>query len=90
MTNSVDEAYYVAAVLNSDPVNTIISGYIVDNHLSTHPIENIIIPKFDSKNTIHAGLASLSRDAHQAAAQGDIGGVKNVEQAVNETVWGLW
>jgi hypothetical protein len=90
MTNSVDEAYYVAAVLNSDPVNTIIAGYIVDNHLSTHPIENIIIPKFDSKNTIHTRLASLSQDAHNAAAQGDIAEVKNVEQAINETVWGLW
>jgi hypothetical protein len=41
-TDTADEAFYVAAVLNSDPVNTVVSGYIVDNSVSTHPIENII------------------------------------------------
>jgi N-6 DNA Methylase len=34
-TDSADEAYYVSAVLNSEPVNAVVSGYIVDNHLST-------------------------------------------------------
>src|SRR5262249_47490540 len=60
-TRSADEAYYVAAVLNSEPVGTVISGYIVDNHLSTHPIENVIIPKYDSKSSTHQELVILSR-----------------------------
>lgn len=32
-TSSSQEAHHVAAVLNSSPVNTVLSGYIVDNHL---------------------------------------------------------
>jgi hypothetical protein len=89
-TDSAEEAYYVTAVLNSDLVNTVIAGYIVDNHLSTHPVENIVIPKFDPTSTFHTRLASLSRDAHLAAAQHDQGGVMAAEMAVNQAVRELW
>jgi hypothetical protein len=89
-TTSEDEAYYVAAVLNSEPVNTVVSGYIVDNHLSTHPIENVIVPTFDPKSTLHTHLAALSRDAHQAATQSDDAGVKTTEKAINQAVQNLW
>jgi hypothetical protein len=44
-TGSADAAFFVAAILNSEPVGKVISGYIVDNHLSTHPIENAVIPQ---------------------------------------------
>jgi len=40
-TDTEDEARYVTAVLNSEPVGTVISGYIVDNHLSTHPMGGV-------------------------------------------------
>ena len=89
-TDTADEAFYVAAVLNSDPVNTVVSGYIVDNSVSTHPIENIIIPKFDLKSTIHTRLALLAQDAHEAATRNDEANVKLAEQAIDQTVWGLW
>jgi hypothetical protein len=58
--------------------------------VSTHPIENIIIPKFDPTNAVHVRLASLSRDAHQAAAQSDDAGVTAVEKAINWVVRELW
>jgi hypothetical protein len=90
MTESPEEAYYVAAVLNSSPVNTVVSGYIVDNHLSTHPIENVIVPKFDPMNTLHMHLATLSRDAHLAAAQGNEEVLKAVEQVITQSVQHLW
>jgi N-6 DNA Methylase len=90
ITETADEAHYVAAVLNSEPVNTVIAGYIVDNSVSTHPIENIIIPKFDPTNVIHIRLASLSNNAHQAAAQGDDISVKSIETAINQAVRALW
>jgi hypothetical protein len=89
-TDSAEEAYYVIAVLNSDLVNTVIAGYIVDNHLSTHPVENIVIPKFDPTSTLHTRLVSLSRDAHLAAAQHDQEGVMAAEKAVNQAVRELW
>jgi hypothetical protein len=70
-TDSADEAHYVAAVLNCDLVSTVIAGYAVDNHISTHPIENIVIPQFDPLDKRHVRLAEFSRAAHAAAAGAD-------------------
>jgi N-6 DNA Methylase len=89
-TESVEEAYYVAGVLNSESVGTIISGYIVDNHLSTHPIKNITIPAFDATDSTHHLLVESSRKAHAAAAQDDIRGVAEAEKAINKVIDSLW
>lgn len=89
-TATANEAHYVAAVLNSDPVGTVITGYIVDNSVSTHPIDNIAIPRFDENDVIHANLAALSREAHVAAAKGDSQRVARAESAINKTVGRLW
>ena len=89
-TNGADEAHYVAAVLNSNPVNTIISGYIVDNHLSTHPVENIVIPKFNPKAQVHRELVELSRACHVATGKADDAGVAASEKLINAAVQDLW
>jgi hypothetical protein len=87
---SADEAYYVAAVMNSVPVNTVISGYIVDNCVGTHPIDNVAIPAFDSRNDVHRQLVKASRQAHQAAASGNSEMLIQAEKSINQTVQGLW
>ena len=89
-TETRDEAHYVAAVLNSKPVGTIVAGYIVDNHLSTHPLENVVIPKFNSKNTDHQRLVKFSRDCHLATGKNDNEAVARAEKMIDETVEGLW
>lgn len=89
-TKSEDEAHYVCAVLSSHPVDTVISGYIVDNHVATHPIQNVVIPKFDPKSEIHKTLASLSRRAHKAAAAGKEADLEKAETAINKEVLSLW
>jgi hypothetical protein len=89
-TGSEEEAHYVAAVLNSEPVDTVVAGYIVDNHLSTHPIENVVIPKFDKHDQLHLCLASLSRDAHVAAARDDVTGAKKAEKEIERAIGKLW
>ena len=89
-TESEEEAHYVAAILNSDPVNTVVSGYIVDNHVSTHPIENIVIPSFEPGDNIHAELVALSREAHESAAVNDEAAVSKVEKAIDRLVKKLW
>lgn len=87
-TDSAEEAHYLAAVLNSAPVNTVISGYIVDNHISTHPIENIIIPKFVPDDSLHKKLVGLSREAHNAISKGEA--TADVEHRINATIDALW
>ena len=89
-THSADEAHYVAAVLNSEPVDTVIAGYIVDNSVSTHPIDNVVIPKFDPKNRTHTALALLSRHAHKATTAGKKADVVKAEAAINKEVLSLW
>jgi hypothetical protein len=89
-TDSVDEAHYVAAVLNSEPVSTIIAGYIVDNHLSTHPVENVVIPRFNSTVPIHCELIRLSRACHVAMAKADDVAVAGSEKLINAAVQELW
>ena len=76
--------------MNSEPVDTVIAGYIVDNSVSTHPINNVVIPKFDPKSKTHRTLASLSRRAHKAAAAGKETDVEKAETAINKEVLSLW
>jgi len=89
-TNTSDEAHYVAAVFNSEPVGTVISGYIVDNSVSTHPVENIVIPRFDPNSPIHRELAKLSRACHRAMSKADHAGVAASEKLINVAVGVLW
>jgi len=89
-TDTSDEAHYVAAVFNSEPVGTVISGYIVDNSVSTHPAENIVIPKFNAKIPIHQKLVELSRACHAARSKADHAGVAESEKLIDLTVGGLW
>ena len=89
-TDTADEAHYVAAVLNSGPVSTIIAGYIVDNHLSTHPVENVIIPRFNPKAPIHRELVKLSRTCHRAMGKADDAAVAATEKRIDKTVGELW
>lgn len=87
---SSDEAHYLAAVLNSGVVGTTIAGYAVDNHLSTHPIENVVIPRFDGGNALHSHLSHLSQAAHEGAARQDERVVRAAQKAIDKEVPGLW
>jgi len=71
-------------VLNSEPVGAVISGYIVDNHLSTHPIENVVIPKFNREDKTHRRLAELSEEAHCFAESGNPKDVAKIEKAIQQ------
>lgn len=87
---SADEAHYLAAVLNSKPASTAIAGYIVDNHVSTHPCENIILPKFDKTSALHQSLVRLSRRAHEAQRADNLDSVATAEAEINAAVTQLW
>jgi len=60
------------------------------DEITPHPIENIIIPEFDPKDSTHQQLAALSRDAHTAATKEDSKAVERVEKAINQIVEKLW
>ena len=66
-TETQDEAYYVAGILNSIIVRTIIASYTYELRQETHIADVIKIPKFDPKNETHKKIADLSKRAHMFA-----------------------
>jgi type II restriction/modification system DNA methylase subunit YeeA len=66
-TETSDKAYYIAGVLNSVVVRSIIASYTYELGQYTHIIDDIKIPKFDPNNNLHRRVAELSRRAHELA-----------------------
>jgi len=87
---SANEGHYLAAVLNSGIVGTAIEGYAVDNHLSTHPIENIVIPRFEGDRALHIRLSQLSRAAHEGVTEQDEQAVRAAQKSIDKEVLALW
>ncbi len=63
---SIEEGYYLAAVLNSDIVNEAIKEYqpqglYGERDIHRRPFEVCNIPKFDSSNPLHTQLAQLGK-----------------------------
>jgi hypothetical protein len=64
-TNSKDEAFYIASILNSSIIDEVIKpaqarGLFGPRHIHKKPFE-ISIPKFDSRNNIHRELSTLGK-----------------------------
>jgi len=73
--DNIDEAYYVAGVLNSSIIR-LVSLYMV-----TSSIQDLSIPKFNKNNEIHKKIASLAREAHKAS---NINNTKKLEYIEKE------
>jgi len=88
-TNDEDEAYYLAAVLNSDIVNETIKplqtkGLFGERDIVRRPLM-LPIPKFDPKNPIHLKLAELGKRCSEKAAKLTLSGsVANMRENVRE------
>jgi len=86
------EAYYLCSLCNSSPARFIVISYGVKTQLAPHLIQNIRIPKFDSKNKLHLYLAELSPKAHEAAEIDDQENLKDIEEEIDKVsaqIWGL-
>ncbi len=64
---SPDEAYYIAGVLNSIIVRSIIESYTYVMARDTHILDIIKVSKFDPNNNLHKKIAELSKRAHELA-----------------------
>ena len=65
-----DEAYYVCGIINSPIVVKIIDGYAINTNRGIDVLRYIGIPQFDSQNTIHRSIASLSKQIHELVKEG--------------------
>jgi type II restriction/modification system DNA methylase subunit YeeA len=64
---SADEAYYLAGVLNSLIVRSVVTAYVSQLETETHILDYIKVPKYDPNNGLHRRIAKLSRRAHDLA-----------------------
>ncbi len=62
-----EDAYYVAGILNSIIAKTIVASYVIETEISTHIVDIIKIPKYNSNNDLHKRISKLSRSAHEIA-----------------------
>jgi SAM-dependent methyltransferase len=63
----IDEAHYVASVLNSSIAQLAVTSYTIETMMDTHITNHVYIPRFDAENGVHRRLSELSRRAHEIA-----------------------
>jgi hypothetical protein len=91
---SQEEAAYLAAVLNSSISRFVVLSYVISVSTSTHVLENIAVPAYDSSDAIHQALADLSQKAHALAAREESSepDLRELEGEIDQhaaTLWGL-
>lgn len=62
--NSEMEAYYLCALINSEPIVNIIKAYTINTNKGIDIVEKICIPEFNETNPSHLTIANLSKKAH--------------------------
>jgi len=75
-----EEAYYVAGLLNSTLVRTIIASYSYELGQYTHIVDLIKLPKFDPSNESHKKVVELSKRAHELASEIYKGGKESLRE----------
>lgn len=68
-TDSMEEAYYVSGVLNSNSIRDIIDAYAVGLNRGIDVLKNIAIPKFNFINSLHNKIANCSKEIHELAKE---------------------
>jgi len=82
----MDEAYYVASLLNSSPIRAVVAGYTIETAISTHVLKNVRVPEFDPTNIVHRRLSDLSKEAHTLAAKEEEKELKKIEEDIDRLV----
>lgn len=78
------EAHYLCGILNSRVIGDIIEAYTIDTQRGVDIVDNIKIPKFDSKNKLHKEMANLSKQAHLAYTNKDSVKLKMTEKQIEQ------
>jgi hypothetical protein len=85
-----NEAHFLSAALNSAVSRYMVATLAIGTQISTYVLENIRVPKFDTGDETHTGLAKLSAQAHEATAKGDAERVAKIEEQVDLLAAKLW
>lgn len=85
---SENEAHYLCAILNSQPVRRFVKSYSSAGRGFGAPsvMEHVGIVKFNEKNKLHKRLSGLSKSLHRLKNKGEIGAVERLEGELNKVV----
>lgn len=87
-TESMDEAYYVAGILNAPLIRDLIDAYAVGLNRGVDVLKNIKLPKYDNTNQRHKNIVNLSKEIHNLA-QNNLDIIKK-ENELNNVVQKLY
>jgi hypothetical protein len=89
------EAHYLCAMLNCGTTVLVVKSYGIETQTSTHLLEHVRIPQFDSKDKRHQQLTALSVEAHGVATEVTEESAKRLQKVEAEIdslaaeVWGM-
>ena len=87
---SQNEAYYLSSLLNSSPCKFLVYSYIISTSTSTHVLSNVTIPKFLEQDPVHLQLSELARKCHEAAREGGLKTITELEIQIDLLASKLW
>jgi type I restriction-modification system DNA methylase subunit len=87
-TNNLNEAHYLCAIINSNPVRNFIKSFSSAGRGFGTPsvMEHIGIPKFDPKNKVHKKLSEISKSCHKIKVDNKEEEIKKLEKELDELV----
>ena len=85
-----EEAFYVAAFLNSTPFRFITSASTIPTQLSGHLLKNIYVPTFDTSNPKHRHVSELSERCHRVALEDDSSSLSGLEGEIDWATAEVW
>jgi hypothetical protein len=86
----IEEAHFLCAVLNSSLCRFLVASYCIDTAISTHVLQFINIPKFDSGDRLHLKLSDVSRKAHEAKLRSKDKELATIESELDILAAELW
>ena len=63
--DSLDEAHYLCAFLNSHPVRTWLGGFLIGKQIGTAIFEYMHVPRYNAHDSDHRRLVEISVAAHR-------------------------
>lgn len=86
----LEEAFYVAGIINSPNIRNIIDGYAVSTNRGTDVLKYIAIPKFNKKINLHSSIAAKSAEIHQKLQDNPRFTISPLEEDLNKIVYTLF
>jgi Eco57I restriction-modification methylase len=91
-TDSLEEAHYICAIINSTPVREFIKSYSSGGRGFGAPsvMQHVGIPNFDKKNKLHKTLSDLSKKLHSNKSKEILEDISPLDNDLNNCVNNLF